>query len=524
MSKIKQNLKYGFLQMVSLAFFVFPLQQQKRSGMRRLSTVILMLFLLLSVWSADYDQAYAWVEGKILAAIPASSETIEILNESGVDIENIYAGQIRIWATEEELDILTELGIPYTILHDEMQAERDFYEQWKSRRKLMPQIGVEQLGVDYHSYSDMETALRSLADRYPSICRLVDVGDSVQKRQIWAVVISDNVNIEENEPEVRLEGGIHGDEWSSTEVPIDIATYLCKNYQPGSTNIATYIVKNLETWIIPMRNPDGHEKNTRYNANRIDLNRNLDGPQGCSKGRPGCFSEPETKGIRNMFEVMGKRFCLGISYHSGIQLFNSVWNYDCIKPPDEDLFWSNRTTCDNNSGIFDEIPAPNGLADAYNTSHLPTEWSWTNGAEWKVIRGDVTDYAYFEWGMIDTIIECTTPKTPAVSDIRSFLKWHRIPSLKYLKKAIQGIHGVVTDQKTGQPLNATIEIQGKSIQTFTDPEVGDYHRVLMPGTYTLVASAAGYKTQTITGIRVNRNRKTVRDIRLKRTGYQKMPI
>ena len=82
---------------------------------------IFILFLLLSICPAGNNHAYAWVEGKELAVVPASKETVEILNESGVDIEQISEGKIRIWATREELDRLAQLGIPYIILHDEMQ-------------------------------------------------------------------------------------------------------------------------------------------------------------------------------------------------------------------------------------------------------------------------------------------------------------------------------------------------------------------------------------------------------------------
>ena len=481
---------------------------------------IFILLLLLSICPVGNNHAYAWVEGKELAVVPASKETIEILNESGVDIEQIYEGKIRIWATREELDRLTQLGIPYIILHDEMQAERNFYNQWKSRRDFMfYTFGTEMdYELDYHSYNDMVTALRNLEANYPGICKMVDVGDTVNGRDIWAVVISDNVNIEENEPEVKLEGGIHGDEWSATEVPIDIAKYLCQNYSPGSGNDASFIVDNLETWIIPMRNADGHESNSRLNARGIDLNRNFDGPTGCSWGNPSCFSEPETQSVRSMFEIMGKRFCLGISYHSGAQCFNSVWNYDCIAPPDEEIFWHNRTTCNNNSGYFNEIPAPDGLADAYDTSDLPENWGWTNGAEWYVVRGGLSDYSYLDWGMLITTIECTKTKTPATSEIQSFLAWHRQPTLNYLKKAMQGIHGLVTNTETGQPLDAKIEIQGKNMPIFTDPDVGDYHRILMPGTYTVIASANGYVTKTLPGITVTADSGTTLNIQLRDTG------
>ena len=40
---------------------------------------------------------------------------------------------------------------------------------------------------------------------------------------------------------------------------------------------------------------------------------------------------------------------------------------------------------------------------------------------------------------------------------------------------------------------------------FTDPDIGDYHRQLLPGTYTLKFEAAGFQTQTISGVQVTGN-------------------
>jgi hypothetical protein len=49
----------------------------------------------------------------------------------------------------------------------------------------------------------------------------------------------------------------------------------------------------------------------------------------------------------------------------------------------------------------------------------------------------------------------------------------------------RGIRGVVTDGRTGAPVDATIHVAGSDLVTMTDPDVGDFHRVLVPGVYTL---------------------------------------
>jgi len=123
----------------------------------------------------------------------------------------------------------------------------------------------------YHSYNDFLIDFDSLAQLHPEIAKLETLGFSVEGRIILAMKISDNVEIDEPEPEVRIVGLHHGNEWISAEIPILLAHYLLDNY--GSDPEVTYLVNNREIWIIPMFNPDGRVHDTRYNANGIDLNR-----------------------------------------------------------------------------------------------------------------------------------------------------------------------------------------------------------------------------------------------------------
>ena len=43
----------------------------------------------------------------------------------------------------------------------------------------------------YHSVDQVEQSLRSLVETFPAITRLVDVGESVEGRRLWAVVLTD---------------------------------------------------------------------------------------------------------------------------------------------------------------------------------------------------------------------------------------------------------------------------------------------------------------------------------------------
>ena len=55
---------------------------------------------------------------------------------------------------------------------------------------------------------------------------------------------------------------------------------------------------------------------------------------------------------------------------------------------------------------------------------------------------------------------------------------------------------------TGAPIDATIEVVGIDHEVFTDPDVGDYHRILLPGNYDLTFTADGYFSQTINSVAV----------------------
>jgi len=83
--------------------------------------------------------------------------------------------------------------------------------------------------------------------------------------------------------------------------------------------------------------------------------------------------------------------------------------------------------------------------------------------------------------------------------------------LQYLESANWGVRGIVTGAG-GAPLAAKITLvapppsptpDGAHPAThavFSDPDLGDYHRMLLPGTYSLKFEAAGYQTQTVSSI------------------------
>ena len=97
-------------------------------------------------------------------------------------------------------------------------------------------------------------------------------------------------------------------------------------------------------------------------------------------------------------------------------------------------------------------------------------------------------------------IEISVNKQPDESLLDQFWSENQNAMLAYLAAVHMGIRGVVTSTEDNAPIYAEVRVNGNAQPVFTDPDVGDYHRMLLPGTYSLTFSAPGYVTQTINDI------------------------
>ncbi len=137
----------------------------------------------------------------------------------------------------------------------------------------------------------------------------------------------------------------------------------------------------------------------------------------------------------------------------------------------------------------------------------------TRGWEWYYIYGGMQDWAYYWQGEHHVTIELSNSQPPAYSTMDTYWNENRDAMLWWMSRALRGARGLVTDALTGQPLDATVDVTqiGKIVRT--DPDVGDYHRLLLPGTWTLVCHADGYLDQTWT-VQVISGTATVQDCAL----------
>jgi carboxypeptidase T len=216
----------------------------------------------------------------------------------------------------------------------------------------------------FHTYAEVAADVAAVATAHPDIVSRFSIGKSYRDRDLWAVKISDNVGVDENEPEVLYDGGHHSDEHMGVEMTLRIMHWLVDGY--GSDARITNIVNNREIWIVFEVNPDGAEYDIigarfhHWRKNRqptpgttaigTDLNRNygyrwgLEGntsknPRAITYRGPRAFSTPEDRAMRDFLAsrvVNGRQqIRTAITFHEYGRLVMWPYGYTYVDIPSD---------------------------------------------------------------------------------------------------------------------------------------------------------------------------------------------
>lgn len=236
----------------------------------------------------------------------------------------------------------------------------------------------------YYTFSEMQAEINQIAQQYPNITKLDTIGWSWYNRPILAMKISDNPQMDENEPTGLFTGVHHAREPIGCSICMDFIKWLCQNYsQPGPTgDSARFLVNEREIWVVPVVNPDGYtyneqdpqgmwRKNQRDNDNNgyfnsnydgVDLNRNYgymwgydnwgsspNPPDEDYRG-PSAFSEPEIQAIRQLCDIAKPQ--VAINFHSYSNVIVTPWGYinDYPPSPDKEIYLAMADTMNNWNG------------------------------------------------------------------------------------------------------------------------------------------------------------------------------
>ncbi len=366
----------------------------------------------------------------------------------------------------------------------------------------------------YPTYDQYTSMMNRCAAQHPEICRLVDLGptaNTLRPHRLLAVIISDTPGLEEDEPEVFLTSTIHGDETTGYALTLRLIDHLLSEY--GSNDDITDLINSTEIWINPLANPDGtylggdhtvtsairNYSTSSGGDSGVNGNRNFPSPKG-DDHPDGSAWWPETEAM--MALAASETFVLSANFHGGAEVVNYPWDTWQRRHPDNDwLIDLSRDWAD-----LAQADSPGGYMTSVTNSGI------TNGWDWYEVDGGRQDWITFFEGGRELTIELSNTKLPPADELEGFWQWNRRALIDFIGHAHHGIRGVITDQY-GEPLAATIEVLGLDTvidgsMVRTDPDVGDFHRLLLPGLFDLEIRADGCVAEKVFGVAVSEGEPT----------------
>ncbi|XP_061781812.1 carboxypeptidase D [Nerophis lumbriciformis] len=347
----------------------------------------------------------------------------------------------------------------------------------------------------HHNYADMELFLRKYSSEFPSIAHLYSIGRSAEGRELYVMVISDNPTVHEHgEPEFKYVGNMHGNEVVGRELLLNLIEYLCLNY--GTDREVTELINDTRIHIMPSMNPDGYEVATegdvrgtkgRNNSKKYDLNRNFPDQFATVKDP----RQPETVAVMNWLK--SNPFVLSANLHGGSLVVNYPFDDDkegktkYSKCPDDKIFQQlARAYAQENPLMHSGHPCVELYSREYFADGI------TNGANWYNVAGGMQDWNYVNTNCFEVTIELGCVKYPRAKDLPNYWEQNRQSLLQYIHQVHSGIKGTVSDIRDGLGIpNATIHVEDID-HNISTALTGDYWRLLVPGTYSVTASAHGY--------------------------------
>ncbi|MDF1698576.1 MAG: M14 family zinc carboxypeptidase [Saprospiraceae bacterium] len=352
--------------------------------------------------------------------IDLSKTSIQELNRLGLETDHgsLIPGVhfVNDFSTEE-LQRIEQAGISYSVVIDDLKA--DYKLRSQQAESQVRESGCEEdnsynyttpenytygsMG-GYHTYDELLEVLNDMREKFPNLITETNAVEGIKTWEendiIW-LRISDNPDVDEDEPEALYTALHHAREPNSLSQMIFYMWYLLENYETNEE--VKYLVDNTEMYFMPCVNPDGYKfneltdpegggfwrKNRRQHDDSdevgVDLNRNYgffwgfdnfgSSPnKGSSTYRgPQAFSEPESQAVRAF--CIAHNFRISLNYHTHGNLLIHPWGYN-DQPTDEDE-------------LFKALG---------NTMNIENNYLIGTGTETVgyVVNGDSDDYMYGE--------------------------------------------------------------------------------------------------------------------------------
>lgn len=358
----------------------------------------MLRFIILLTLLCLTRQAEAQTTLSKVTFVLDEGQTKSDLAKAGIDLSHGHSHSRESFTTlaqDYELRRFDALGIRYTVDVPDMAEYRKQLSEQSPRENFLDCQEHEfneavpknfELGNvgGFFSMSEVIDQLDIMSFLYPSLISVrKPIGDfkTWGNRSIFWVKISDNPEVDENEPELLYTGLHHARELVTVSQTIYYMWYLLENYEKDP--LVRQILNNTELYFVPVVNPDGltyniegydpdndhfsrnHRKNMRDNNmngsfepefDGVDINRNYghqwgfddegsSGFEGSDTYRgPAPFSEPETQAME--YFCNQHDFQIALNYHAFGNVLIYPWGFNDEVTPDSSLFvnYGNKLT------------------------------------------------------------------------------------------------------------------------------------------------------------------------------------
>ena len=394
-----------------------------------------------------------------------SPEVIKELVASGsVEVDHVTSEGFEVYASKGVKDYLDQKNIVY---FDMKEVSKSAF-------------------VDYPTHAEITQKLLAAQSKNPRIFKLFSIGKSIKGKDLLVMKISDNVEMDEVEPEFKYISSMHGDEITGRELTVSLIEEIAAKY--GTDPELTALVNNTELYIMPSMNPDGSELRQRGNARGIDLNRNF---PDMTRDRQ---SSPNGREIENQAVMRfqaARQFALSANFHGGTIVVNYPWDskYD-LHPMNDFIVELSLAYADLNPEMRSSREFNQGI---------------TNGAAWYVVKGGMQDWSYVWHNDLQITVELSHEKWPTYSEIPAFYRSNRDSMVKFMREIHRGagftfsrsnVQGTVAIKQTSPVTKDLGSLAFNSSQ---------FYKVLPEGDYTFTVTEKNKAAQPI-NVRVEKDR------------------
>lgn len=414
-----------------------------------------ILFSLALISAASQATASVKIEEELFIIGQRPEVVRELITAGSVEVDHVTSEGFELYGRKGLSQYLDGKNIPYFDM------------------KAMTKAAL----ADYPTHAQITAKLQAAAAKNPSIMKLISIGKSVRGKDLWVMKISDNVNVDEVEPEFKYISSMHGDEITGREMTVSLIEEMAAKY--GSDSEITELVNNSEIYIMPSMNPDGSEKKQRANINGADLNRNFP-----DLTDPNATAGRELENQHVMKFQSEHKFSLSANFHGGTIVANYPWDSTYDRHPLD--------------GLVKELSLSYAELNPEMRSSTEFAGGITNGADWYVVKGGMQDWSCFFYNDLQITLEVSHIKYPSYSDIPGFYKSNRDSMLNFMKQVHRGA-GV----KFKRPnISGTVAIKqlspvSKNLGSYAFGS-SEFYKVLPDGQYSYTVTEKNKRAQEVT--------------------------